>query len=602
MNSPTLSPDVPSSRQPSVTGVCLEDFDAYIEEAMVSWHCPGVAVAVIKGDEILHQKAYGFLDVEQRLPMTVDTRFALASVTKSFTAMSVALLVDEGKLEWDKPVKEYMPEFILDDPYVTQHVTVRDMLSHRTGMPRHDFAAWRLEATRADFIKRMRYFKFSATFREKFQYNNLMYCAAAYLVEKVAGQRWEDFVQERIFAPLGMEASNFSPEFPQPGLMNAKGYRVDRDEEGGATGLIQTPFGKHTEVSPGAAGALFSTLADLTNWLKVHVEAGRFGDKQVVSPHNLKQMHLPHMVVPGGGIHESLHGTTISTYGMGWFAEPYRGHTLIHHGGNVEGHSLKIGFIPEEKIGVVALTNVAWAPLRDVLLYEGIDRALDLPGRDWNRRYHQMFDPFIVAQEKGKQTAAAERLEEAPATHPMEAYAGIFEADGYPDFEVKHENGALQASTVGSLALSTLRHYHYNIFEWHLADFDLWMKVRFEINDNGEIDSISIPIETAVANVVFKRKGVELSKEVLAALAGDYEPPVEGLTITISVKEGKVYYVQTGGTPKEIKPYKVTEDVISFKLDRNRLEFVRENEVITRLISKTPFSTLESPRKDLRDI
>ena len=166
----------------------LSEFDAYIEAAMRSWSCPGVALSIVRGDEVLHQAVYGLAEVENQVALTAGTRFAMASVTKSFTAMSVALLVDEGKLEWDKPVYEYMPEFILDDAYITRHVTVRDMLSHRTGLPRHDWAAWRLDISRAEFIQRMRYLKFSATFREKFQYNNLMYYAAAHLVEKLAGQ------------------------------------------------------------------------------------------------------------------------------------------------------------------------------------------------------------------------------------------------------------------------------------------------------------------------------------------------------------------------------------------------------------------------------
>src|SRR5262249_17895711 len=151
------------------------NFGQYIEDAMQSWSCPGAAIAIVKGDQILHKQAYGLRDVEDKLPMTADTRFAMASVTKSFTAMSVALLVDEGKLEWDKPVAEFMPEFILDDPYVTQHITVRDMLSHRPGLPRHDWSAWRVDIPLSEYIKRMKNFKFSATFREKFQYNNLMY-------------------------------------------------------------------------------------------------------------------------------------------------------------------------------------------------------------------------------------------------------------------------------------------------------------------------------------------------------------------------------------------------------------------------------------------
>ena len=574
----------------------LQNFDRYIEDAMQSWHCPGVAVAIVKGEELLHQGAYGVRDVENQLPMTADTRFAMASVTKSFTAMSVALLVDEGKLAWDTPVREYMPEFILDDPYVTRHVTVRDMLSHRTGLPRHDLAAWRMDLSRAEFIKRMQHFKFSATFREKFQYNNLMYYAAAYLVEKVAGQPWETFVQERIFDPLGMASSNFLPDPPREGQPNAQGYRVDRDEAGGAQGLVHMPFGLHTELSPGAAGALFSTLADLTQWLRVQVNDGRAGAVQLISPDNLKQMHLPQTIVPGGGFNEALLGNSIFTYGMGWFIEPYRGHTLVHHGGNVEGHSLIIGFLPQKRVGVIGLTNIAGLPLRDVLLYEGIDRALDLSARDWNTRYHAVFDPLIVAQAQGKQTAAEERLADAPPTHAHQAYAGTFAAPGYADFAVRCDGEGWQASSVGSLDWSTLRHYHYNIFEWHLADFDAWIKVRFLVNENGDIDALSIPIEPAVDNVTFTRQLPALTAEQIAALVGAYALPIADLTLTVTAHDGKLYAAETGNPAQEIQLYKVSGDVIGFRMERTRLDFMRAEGRFARLVLKAPGMTLEATR------
>jgi len=576
----------------------FKDFDKYVEDAMQSWHCPGVALAIVKGDEVLHKKVYGLRDVENQLPMTEDTRFAMASVTKSFTAMSVALLVDEGKLEWDKPVREYMPEFILDDPYVTQHVTVRDMLSHRTGLPRHDLSAWRLDLSRAEFIKRMKHLKFNATFREKFQYNNLMYVASAYLVDKISGQKWEDFVQERIFSPLGMEASNFKPDPPREGQVNALGYRVDRDNEGGARGLIGMPFGLHTEISPGAAGALFSTLADLTQWLKVHVNSGRAGNLQLISPDNLKQMHLPQTICPGGGFAEALLGNTIFTYGMGWFVEPYKGYTLVHHGGNLEGHSLIVGFVPRERIGVIALTNIAKLPLRDVLLYEGIDRALDLPDCNWNTKFHKMYDPVIVGEAKAKQTAADEKLGDAPPTHTLDAYLGTFAAKGYPDFAVRMKGEELQACTVGSLDWSELRHYHYNVFEWHITNFDIWIKVRFFVNDNGEIDSVSIPIEPVIENLIFTRKQPGLTDDLIAELVGIYDPPVDGIVFTITANGGKIYAAQTGNPPEEIIPYKLNDDLAGFRMDQSRLDFVRENGVINRMVLKSIFMTLEAPKKE----
>jgi len=574
----------------------LNGFDEYIQAAMQTWDCPGVALSIVQRDEILLEKAYGLQDVGENLPMTINARFAMASVTKSFTAMSVALLIDDGKLEWDKPVREYIPELILDDPYVTEHITVRDMLSHRTGLPRHDWSAWRRDLPKAEYVKEMRNFKFSASFREKFQYNNLMYYVTAHLVETLAGKRWEDFIDERIFAPLGMEASNFIPDPPKKGQINAKGYRVERDEEGKLKELINTEFGLHTELSPGAAGALFSTLADLTRWLKVHVNEGKVGNARIVSPDNLKQMHLPQMIYPGGGVQEALFGNTIFTYGMGWFIEPYRGYTLIHHGGNVEGHSLIIGFVPQKKLGVVALTNIGLLPLRDVLLYESIDRVLDLPDQDWNKKFHEIFDPMIAGEAKAKLTASDEKIDGAPTTHPTENYLGVFEADGYPDFSVRESDGKLEACTVGSFDWSTLKHYHYNIFEWHMADFDIWMKVKFQVSENGDIDMVSIPLEPEVENIVFTRKLPDLDDATIAALVGEYDLPIDGIAFTITAHDGKIYATETGTSARELTLYKVDDHLVGFMMERIRLDFMRENGKFSEMIFKGQYTTLEGKK------
>ncbi len=574
----------------------FNQFDDYISETMKSWNSPGMAVAVIKGDAVLYRKVFGYRDVENKLPMTEDTRFAMASVTKSITAMSAALLVEDGKLEWDTPIREYMPEFILNDPYVTEHVTIRDMLSHRTGLPRHDYSAWRLHLQISEYIKRMKHYKFSASFREKFQYNNLMYYCTAWLVEKLSGIPWNTFVHQRILEPLKMSSSNLTPEPPQNDLMNAKGYRLDRDDDGNPEDLICMPLGYYTNVCPGAAGGLFSTLDDMTRWLHVHVNDGCFENQPFISTHNLKQMHLPHMVVPTGGISENMMGTTISTYGLGWFIDPYRGKTLIHHGGNLEGFSLEIGFVPQDRIGVVILTNLARTPLRDVLMYECIDRALAVKDKDWNIVFHNTYDPLIKAGSKARQTSRDEQIKDAAMTHPPEAWCGMFKADGYPDFEVRYDGKVFSARLVDSLDWSELRHYHYNVFEWHLPDFDDWMKIRFQVNDNGQIDSVSIPIEPAVDNVVFDRKPLDLPTDLLAKLSGRFDSGIEGLIFTISVRDKDVLLATSGQQVEKLLPANLTDTCVEFRVQRTRFQFEFENETITKLIIKTPDATLEAKR------
>lgn len=574
------------------------DFDRYVQEALPGWHCPGVAVAVVRGDDVVYRSAQGLRDVDRGLPLTPDTRFAMASVTKSFTAMSVALLVDEGELAWDRPIREVVPELILHDATATAQLTPRDMLSHRTGLPRHDLAAWRLDLPRAEFVKRLRHLPLSAGFREKFQYNNLMYYVTAHVVEHVTGRRWEDFVRERIFEPLGMTASNFEPEPPCDDQDNALGYRVDRDDDGRAQGLIPMPFGAHTELSPGSAGALFSTLDDQVRWLGLHANGGHWGDVRLVAPETCAQMHLPITVVPAGGPKTALMGNELFAYGMGWFVEPYRGHTVVQHGGNVEGHSLMIGFVPRERTGVVVLANGAGMPLRDALFYEALDRALDLPPRDWNARFHGLFDEAFRGMARGKTTATRERVPDAPPTRPLDAYAGAYATDGYPDVEVRREGDALQARLVGSLDWSPLRHLHYDVFEWELTGFDVRMVVRFLTDDRGEIGSLAAPIEPEVADAVFRRRPLELPDEVLAALPGTYDTAIEGLAIAVTVTGGKVYATQTGGTPDELTAYALTDEVVGFRFERTRLDFARAGGRIERLTLKSPGMTLEATRRD----
>lgn len=573
------------------------EFDAYAQNALPSWSCPGVALGVVRGDEVVYRAAHGLRDVEQRAPLTAETRFAMASVTKSFTAMSLALLVDEGTITWDAPVREYVPELMLADAYATQHLSVRDMLSHRSGMPRHDLAAWRLELPRAEFVKRLRHLRFSASFRERFQYNNLMYYALAHVVERVAGERWEDFVAARIFEPLGMLGSSFVPEPPREGQVNALGYRVDRDEEGRPKGLIGLPFGAHTALSPGSAGALFSTLDDQLTWVGLHANRGRWGDVQLVAPRTCEQMHLPVTVQPAGGPWSELLGNTVFTYALGWSVEPYRGHTVVQHGGNVEGHSLMVGFVPRERVGVVVLTNGAGMPLRDALFYEALDRALGLEPRDWSARFHRLFDEAFRGVAHGKATEAGERHEDAPPSRGLEAYVGRFRADGYPEVEVRLEDGALQARLRDSLDWSPLVHVHYDVFAWDLTAFlDQRLRVRFQGDEHGDLDTLVVPIEPEVDDVAFKRQPVELPTAVLQTLVGEYATPIEGLSLRFHAVGDRLYVTDPGGTPEALQAYLLSENTVGLRHKRVRYEFAREGERSTRVTIKAPGMTLDASR------
>ncbi|RJF91865.1 serine hydrolase [Noviherbaspirillum saxi] len=576
-----------------------DKFDRYVKSTMDSWHCPGASICIIREDEVIYQRAFGLRDTEKRLPLTEETRFPLGSVTKSITAMSAALLVDDGLLDWDKPVLHYMPEFILDDAYATRHVTVRDMLSHRTGLPRYDFASWRLNLPVSEFIKRMRFLKPSATFREKAQYTNIMYYAAGYLIEKIAGQRWDEFIAERIFSPLGMTASNFGPAFSGTDVPLAKGHRIERDDEGKFNRWTQLPFNRYTELSPGAAGALYSTLTDMIKWLKVHLGDGKFGDVRLVSKANLKQMHMPQMMIPTNDMGYAMSGLTMSAYGLGWMIRPYpyAAGTMISHDGTIEGHCAIVGFVPESKIGVIVLTN-AYAPqIPHILLREAMDRARGLPSQDWSARFHQTYAPIFAAAGKGNLVSIEASQGSTPMSHPLEAYTGTYTSPGYPDFAVKLENGKLYGCTVGSMPWSELNHQVLNTFEWIASDWSERIKTRFVIDDNDEVGSVSLALAEGVPDIVFTRKPIMLSPETTSAISGAYDGDVEGLVFSISGKDGKIYWQQMNEPAIEARPCKFDGSDLELRVSQSRVLLIQTDRKFTHLVLQTPKAVYKATKR-----
>ena len=574
------------------------DFDAidtYVQEAMESWQCPGVALAIVQGGEVLHAAGYGVRDTESGAPVTPDTLFAIASITKSFTSMGVALLVDEGLVEWDKPVRTYLPEFKLKDGYISEHATVRDLLCHRIGLPRHDMAWYGTNFDRPTLIKNLEHFEFSRGFREAFQYQNMMYMTAGYLTGQVAGTTWENFVQARIFNPLGMTRACFSPDvLPQRGDY-ATPYRIKRTP--GEPDRLES-MEHYSQSTLGPAGSIHASASELATWLSVHLNQGRYNGMQFVTPGNLHQMHLPQMIRPIDATMATMLNTEIFLYTLGWFMSPYRGYTLIHHGGNIDGFSLIVGFVPQAQIGVVALTNVEARPLRDILLYEVCDRLLDLPDNNWNGRYHDYYDAFYAAIDQDAETTAAERIADRPPTHPLADYVGEFEAEGYADFKVRLEGDTLQGWFGGEWF--ALNHQHFDIFNLDMQRFESRLPVSFQVDVTGEIASLAFQVEPEVKAVTFTRKPLEMPADDLALMVGEYDMPFEGMTVTFVVKQGRAYSQLTGQTELELVPYRHTETGAEFKMKKHpevRVELVRgDGDAYAELIIKEPGAVFNAPR------
>ncbi len=533
------------SDQPTVLS-SLQGLDDFVAETMRLWKVPGAALAVVQGGQTVLARGYGLRDVAQALPVTPNTLFAIGSCTKAFTAMAVALLVEEGKLDWDKPLRDYLPTFALHDAVASERFTARDLLCHRSGLPRHDLMWYGSALSREQLFQRLRYLEPNKDFRQLWQYQNLMFMAAGYLVEQLAGCSWEEFVAARILSPLGMSATNFSVTVSQRAPDYALPYN-EREEQ-----VSSIPFRNLDAVGP--AGSINSNVLDMTRWLRLHLGKGKIGDQPLISEGNLSQMHAPQMVVQGPlKYKELLH----SSYGLGWSIQPYRGYLMVEHGGNIDGFSAAAAFMPQEDLGVVILCNMNGSPMPQIIGYNLFDRLLGLEPVPWNERLKTDFDAAKEAQKKGKEQSASRRQEGKGPSHPLEDYAGDYEHPAYGRLSVRLEDGVLTA-TRDALSF-TVEHYHYDVFEIVLSAFDMRAKISFTTDVQGNIASLSAPLEPSVKEIVFTRVADRTlsDKATLERYAGVYE--LQGLRVIISLAgEDRLTLTVPGQPVQELVPYRGT--------------------------------------------
>lgn len=464
----------------------LQNLQQFIEDRLTEWQVPGLSVAIIKDGEIILTEGYGVRDITTGAKVDAQTVFAIASVSKAFTTMAMGMLVDEGKLNWDTPVKTYLPDFKLYDTYLTDHLTPRDMVCHRSGVSRHD-AIWynNQNTTRAELVKRMRYLEPNAGFRQLWQYNNMMYIAAGHLVEQVAGVSYEEFVQKRIFEPLNMQNSSFTiaesqqnPNLAYPhGLHQGETIKID---------LLNVDL-------LGPAGSINSSVEDLANWALLHLNQGEFANQRLISTTNLKQMHTPQMVVPTD---RNFREISHRMYGLGWSIEPYRGYNVVRHSGGIDGFCTLVTFMPEENIGVVVLTNREDNPLTYVVSYHIYDLLLGLDTIDWNTRLREEQEQLKSQDDAEKAAQLAQRVANTTTSHPLSDFVGSYQQAAYGEVRVQAAGDRLEL--IYNDIVYELTHHHYDVFvARHAApSYNYTNLVSFATDAlTGQIASMSLTFE-----------------------------------------------------------------------------------------------------------
>lgn len=566
----------------------LAGLDEFIESVMKEWKVPGLALAVVKDGKVVLSKGYGLRNVEKSLPVTPRTLFAIGSISKSFTASVLGALVDDGKLEWDKPVRNYLPDFQLHDPVATLQMTPRDLVTHRSGLPRHDALWYNSGLSRAEMYERLKYLRPSKELREVFQYNNLMFMTAGVLANRVGGASWENLVRQKVFQPLGMSQSNFSVNDSQKTDDFAFPYTAVKDE------LKQIPFRNIDEIGP--AGSINSSVEDMIKYVQFHIDKGKVGDKQVLSEANAVQMQSPQMVVSGASPFEELGHVS---YGLGLMIGSYRGHKTVEHGGGIDGFISLLSFMPQKKVGMIVLTNFSGNnPINAIIVRNVYDRLLGLDQVDWVGRVRTQQEKAKKAEEETKKKAAGNRKQGTSPSHALADYGGEFENQAYGRVKVEVSGSGMKATF--SRMTFPLKHYHYDIFEVPEEPLNPFSnaKVTFLYNKQGDIDRITVPLEPNVDDIVFTRVGDDSmrGREFLEPLTGEYE--LAGATVNISLRGDDTLTLTVPGQPTyELVPVRNTSFSIK-GLSGFTVEFKKNaSGVVDEVVFHQPNGTFVAKRK-----
>ena len=541
------APAAPATAPAPAAKPSLDGLDDFIAQVMKDWKVPGLALAVIQDGKVALLKGYGYRDTEKQLPVTPNTLFAIGSITKSFTVSTLGMEMDQGKVDWDKPVRDYLPTFKLFTPDLTEQMTIRDLITHRSGLPRHDLVWYSSDFSREDLLRRLQYLEPSKPLRTTFQYNNLMFMTAGYIAGQLNGTSWEDAVTARIFKPLEMNGTNFSELDTQNSADFAQPYRKGSDLK---AELKRIPFDQQcpNRCAMGPAGEINSTAADMSKYLLFHMNHGKAGGKQLLGENNSIQMQVPQMAIPGQPAYKEVGE---GAYGMGFFLSTYRGHKRVEHGGNIDGFSASLSFLPADGIGVVILTNLDGNPVPTIASYSIYDRLLGLDQVEWNKRMLASEQGGKKAEQEAKDKGYSSRKTGTHPSHELKDYAGEYSNPGYGVAAIALDGDKFKF-TLNKVA-RPLEHYHYDQFQVPADPLDPFekMKVAFLTDLDGDISSLTIPLQPDVKDIVFTRMPDRQLTErtFIEPFTGQYEIQGSPVPIKVSLRGENTLIVSVPGQP-----------------------------------------------------
>lgn len=469
----------------------MAGFDHYATEAMRQWQVPGMSVAVLRGDSVLLARGYGVRTIGDSAPVDAQTLFAVGSATKAFTAAALAMLADQSKFSFDGRVTDYLPGFEMSDPWVTREIRVRDLLLHRSGLSQGDLAWYGTSRSRPELVEAMRHLVPTAGLRARFQYLNLGYIAAGEVVRQVSGRSWDDFVAARIFAPLGMDQSNTSVRT----LASLANVATPHASLAG----VVTAIPWRNADNGAAAGAINSNAVDMAKWLRFWINGGVTTGKRLLSEAMVREAIAPQFIVDDPAIRSRLSADV--AYGFGWFVATYRGRRWVVHGGNIDGMSAMVSFMPDERLGVVILSNMHQTDLKSAMTANLYDRLLGVsPLRD--HAAEQLNAAKASAAKRQALAVDPIRVAGTKPSLPLSAYAGVYRNAFLGTATVTVAvGGQLRIRYDGNpSAVGDLEHWHFDSFVANLLDPMIGkVPVTFSLDSNGHVASMTFLLSDSFA-------------------------------------------------------------------------------------------------------
>ncbi|MCF8236174.1 MAG: serine hydrolase [Bacteroidales bacterium] len=469
----------------------ISKLDTFYERAVQEWDVPGMAVAIVKDDSVLLAKGYGLKDINTGEKVNASTLFPIASITKSFTAAGLGILVDEGEISWDDKVREYLPWFEVINPYVSSNVTIRDLLSHRSGLKTFsgDLLWYGTDYSREEVVRRAKHLEPAYGFREHYGYSNIMFITAGEIIEVVSGMSWDEFMEEHFFDPLDMDRTVTSTD----DLQDMPNVTTPHTTFEGET--IAIDFLNWDNI--GGAGAIISSVDEMTAWLELNLNKGVYEDDTIFSEEVIQELWKPHTIQDVSPFSLAFFPSThFKAYGLGWAMFDYHGKKVLNHSGGYDGIISQMALVPEEKLGMIFLTNKN-AYLILPAMYQTLDAFLTDDSTDWSQAL-QPIKQYMDRQEEAREKELEEnRVEGTTPSLEPEDYTGTYKDEMYGKAKVFIEEGELMVQFLPAQKFKgELKHYHYDVYTVEFKEFPSLPKglATFTLNSKGKVDKLVIDV------------------------------------------------------------------------------------------------------------